>query len=110
MSKPGTCTICKKETTIQEHHIIPRCVHKELKIENKPEISQQTIEVCKPCHKILHNAFYYHIGNPNNGYQKIRAIKHVVMKDYIEKRHRPVIKEFNEYWKSFIQKAREEFE
>lgn len=40
--KEGKCRICKTETEVQEHHIIPK----------RTKLKTKTVSLCKRCHRI----------------------------------------------------------
>ncbi len=53
------CLICNKDEGIQDHHLIPKALHKKLrkkKLHRKLDL-QKTISLCNCCHCNLHREF-----------------------------------------------------
>jgi hypothetical protein len=58
-SQLPTCALCGREPKLgtTEHHLIPRTCHsnKWFKKRYTPEQMRETIDVCRDCHKAVHN-------------------------------------------------------
>lgn len=57
--KHGVCCLCKRETDLTFHHLIPRKVHRRAyfkKHYSKRELNVG-IDVCRQCHRVIHKSF-----------------------------------------------------
>lgn len=57
--KFGTCVLCKRETNLTFHHLIPRKLHKRkrfVKHYSREELNEGIL-VCTRCHKGLHKLY-----------------------------------------------------
>ncbi|MGB3799467.1 MAG: hypothetical protein WA952_06595 [Lewinella sp.] len=53
----GECELCGRTTTLTEHHLIPRAVHRKSYFQKhftKEEMTHRRISICRPCHKGIH--------------------------------------------------------
>ena len=53
----GECELCKRETMLTEHHLIPRAVHRKRQFQkqfDKEEMRHRKLLVCRLCHKGIH--------------------------------------------------------
>jgi hypothetical protein len=49
------CALCGREEKTTRHHLLPRTLHKRLKKRGVgPERLHETIDLCTPCHKHVH--------------------------------------------------------
>ena len=58
-SKHGVCCLCKRETDLTFHHLIPRKVHRRAYFKKhftKQELNVG-IDVCRQCHRVIHKSF-----------------------------------------------------
>jgi len=58
-SKHGICCLCKRETDLTFHHLIPRKVHRRAYFKKhftKQELNVG-IDVCRQCHRVIHKSF-----------------------------------------------------
>ena len=58
-SKHGVCCLCKRETDLTFHHLIPRKVHRRAYF--KKHFTKQElnigIDVCRQCHRVIHKSY-----------------------------------------------------
>jgi protein-arginine kinase activator protein McsA len=69
------CKICEREIETTQHHLIPRCLHKNQWFKKnfaKEDMEKRKVEVCKKCHMTLHD-FYdeKYLGKKLNTLKKI---------------------------------------
>lgn len=53
-----SCTLCNRECTTTEHHLIPRTVHSNKWFEknfDKMDMRTRKIDLCKDCHRFVHD-------------------------------------------------------
>lgn len=58
-SKHGICCLCKRETDLTFHHLIPRKVHRRAYFKkNFSKLELNTgIDVCRQCHRGIHKTY-----------------------------------------------------
>lgn len=58
-SKHGVCCLCKRETDLTFHHLIPRKVHRRAYFKKNYSKAQlnEGIDVCRQCHRVLHKSY-----------------------------------------------------
>jgi len=58
-SKHGICCLCRRETDLTFHHLIPRKVHRRAYF--KKNFSKQElnvgINICRQCHRVIHKSY-----------------------------------------------------
>lgn len=94
------CELCKQEAPIQKHHYIPQMVLNELKIPTTKYI----IWICDKCHHLCHNHILTHISVQGQlaPMGKYHAVRYLLLKKYLETNHNQAIKQFNEWYKSYL--------
>lgn len=57
--KHGPCALCKRDTVLTFHHLIPRKVHRRARYRKtySRETLQRGIELCRRCHTGLHHLY-----------------------------------------------------
>lgn len=56
-----TCALCGRDVPkLTEHHLVPKSQHKRVSKRTgvpKSELSARTVDLCPPCHKMIHKTF-----------------------------------------------------
>jgi hypothetical protein len=57
--RDGSCQLCGAVQRITIHHLIPKLVLKRMRNhkKGKVDVSKYLVEVCRPCHNVLHKEF-----------------------------------------------------
>lgn len=57
---PSRCELCRRETHLTRHHLIPRTLHNRKRIRrsfSREEMHNNLLWLCRPCHSKLHATF-----------------------------------------------------
>lgn len=78
------CELCKRQTTLTRHHLIPRKLHRRKHFQKRYTRNElgAAIRVCRPCHDGLHKLYdEITLGKELNSLKKLRndvsVMKHV---------------------------------
>ena len=75
-SKHGVCCLCKRETDLTFHHLIPRKVHRRAYFKKhftKLELNVG-IDICRQCHRVIHKSYSeMELAKSFNSIEKITA-------------------------------------
>ena len=74
--KHGICPLCKRETTLTFHHLIPKMMHRRtyFKKNFSSEERNQGVDVCRKCHSGIHDLYSeMHLAKYLNTLEKLEA-------------------------------------
>lgn len=86
MLKSKMCELCLKELAYNFHHFIPRTLHsnKWFKKNYTREQMREGMDVCKCCHKTLHNLIPSEKEMGRNYNTREKLLAHPEVKKYVE--------------------------